>query len=355
VPHPTDRRLIDEIRDALGSSLELEEVMAQVQPLLMQAVSADHAALGITKQGAPGEFEWIGSSLVPAFFAGYAEMAPHDFVRDAVVRLPNRVLRDTEMISRADLEANIMHRRARELGMPLEQVMSVMLHVDQDWSTGLSLYREKRRPFSERDRYLLQGLIPAFAQAIRNCRRFALYERRARIAEEVLARHHLAAIVLAPPAKEIARTEDAAALLERWFADFRSAADHLPEALAERIRAWTTRDVSEWVPSSFARPDLHAELRVTPHWLADPQRAQLVIVLEEVSHDPKLPVPWTLHLTPREQEVTTKVLLGWDNRLIADDIRCAPGTVKKHLSNIFDKLGVSNRAQLFVLAKRNVR
>lgn len=61
-----------------------------------------------------------------AFFGGYAEMAPHDFVRRAVTKTPNLVLRDSEMVPRSKLESNAMYHRSRDLGMPLEHVMAVM-------------------------------------------------------------------------------------------------------------------------------------------------------------------------------------------------------------------------------------
>ena len=46
-------------------------------------------------------------------------MAPHAFVRAHVAKRPNVVLRDDEMVSRSELERNMMYRRAREVGAPL--------------------------------------------------------------------------------------------------------------------------------------------------------------------------------------------------------------------------------------------
>lgn len=49
-------------------------------------------------------------------------------------------------------------------------------------------------------------------------------------------------------------------------------------------------------------------------------------------------------LTPREREVLLWVARGKSNREIAAILYLAPGTIRKHLDNLYDKLGVSNRA-----------
>jgi len=52
------------------------------------------------------------------------------------------------------------------------------------------------------------------------------------------------------------------------------------------------------------------------------------------------------HLSPREIQVTELVLHGYRNRDIATTLGITPATTKKHLSRIFDKVGVDSRAQL---------
>ncbi|MGC4083182.1 MAG: LuxR C-terminal-related transcriptional regulator [Vicinamibacterales bacterium] len=51
-------------------------------------------------------------------------------------------------------------------------------------------------------------------------------------------------------------------------------------------------------------------------------------------------------LSKREAEVVELVLLGYRNRDIATTLGTSPTTVKKHLTHIFDKVGVDNRTQL---------
>lgn len=51
-------------------------------------------------------------------------------------------------------------------------------------------------------------------------------------------------------------------------------------------------------------------------------------------------------LSKREAEVVELVLLGYRNRDIAATLGTSPTTIKKHLTHIFDKVGVDTRTQL---------
>jgi two-component system nitrate/nitrite response regulator NarL len=55
-------------------------------------------------------------------------------------------------------------------------------------------------------------------------------------------------------------------------------------------------------------------------------------------------------LTPREREILAAVVLGCTNRQMAQKFSISEDTVKHHLTNIFDKLGVSNRLELALFA-----
>jgi DNA-binding CsgD family transcriptional regulator len=63
------------------------------------------------------------------------------------------------------------------------------------------------------------------------------------------------------------------------------------------------------------------------------------------ARDPAPAVPAGLPLTAREAEVLERVARGSSNVEIAEGLSIAPGTVKKHLDNIFTKLGVRNRVE----------
>ena len=51
-------------------------------------------------------------------------------------------------------------------------------------------------------------------------------------------------------------------------------------------------------------------------------------------------------LSPREAQIAEHVLRGLSNDGIARTLGVTPATVKKHLSRVFDKVGVDSRAQL---------
>ena len=55
--------------------------------------------------------------------------------------------------------------------------------------------------------------------------------------------------------------------------------------------------------------------------------------------------------TPREQEIISAILTGCVNKEIAVRLSISEDTVKRHLSNIFDKAGVSNRLELAVWSR----
>jgi two-component system, NarL family, nitrate/nitrite response regulator NarL len=55
-------------------------------------------------------------------------------------------------------------------------------------------------------------------------------------------------------------------------------------------------------------------------------------------------------LTPREMEIITLVVAGYSNPEIAQRCTISEQTVKHHMSNVFDKLGVSNRLELALFA-----
>jgi DNA-binding NarL/FixJ family response regulator len=52
------------------------------------------------------------------------------------------------------------------------------------------------------------------------------------------------------------------------------------------------------------------------------------------------------NLTPRELQIVTSVCRGDTNSTIAGQLGIRPATVKQHLAQIFDKLGVSHRTEL---------
>ena len=51
-------------------------------------------------------------------------------------------------------------------------------------------------------------------------------------------------------------------------------------------------------------------------------------------------------LTPREREIATAFSLGDTHREISAKLAISPNTVRRHLGNIYEKLGVSSKVEL---------
>jgi DNA-binding NarL/FixJ family response regulator len=62
------------------------------------------------------------------------------------------------------------------------------------------------------------------------------------------------------------------------------------------------------------------------------------------------PSPARFGLTPRQLEITSAVVSGFSNKEIAKRFALSEDTVKHHLTNIFDKVGASNRLELALFA-----
>ncbi|MFJ5925530.1 response regulator [Kitasatospora sp. NPDC092948] len=61
-------------------------------------------------------------------------------------------------------------------------------------------------------------------------------------------------------------------------------------------------------------------------------------------------VPAAADLTPREREVWRLMATGLDNTAIADAMEISPSTVKNHITGLFAKLDVRDRAQAVIAA-----
>jgi DNA-binding NarL/FixJ family response regulator len=87
------------------------------------------------------------------------------------------------------------------------------------------------------------------------------------------------------------------------------------------------------------------------YWLDRNTVGDLVLAFRQASAQaPGSPSRRTFNLTPREMEVIAKVVAGCPNKEIAQQFSISENTVKHHLSNIFDTLGVSNRLELALFA-----
>jgi len=87
------------------------------------------------------------------------------------------------------------------------------------------------------------------------------------------------------------------------------------------------------------------------YWVGRETVSDLVMALLTLqkSSEPPEPAP-SLGLTARELQVTELVVAAASNKEIADKLGISEKTVKQHLTNIFDKIGVSSRLELALFA-----
>jgi DNA-binding NarL/FixJ family response regulator len=74
--------------------------------------------------------------------------------------------------------------------------------------------------------------------------------------------------------------------------------------------------------------------------------AAVVARIRPIPHEERAPAPAGSSsglLTRREQEVVMLVADGLTNAQIAESLCISPGTVRRHLENVFSKLGVNTR------------
>jgi DNA-binding NarL/FixJ family response regulator len=121
--------------------------------------------------------------------------------------------------------------------------------------------------------------------------------------------------------------------------------------LVRAVRLGVRGVVSKDAPSDVVLKALHS-VAEGQYWLG---REEVADVVRSLLRSVPLPNGNTadaedLPLTPREREVVKTVVEGLSNREIASRLGVSEDTVKHHLTNVYDKLGVSSRVELVVYA-----
>ncbi|MFC5143405.1 response regulator [Streptomyces aureoversilis] len=132
-----------------------------------------------------------------------------------------------------------------------------------------------------------------------------------------------------------------------------------------RVLALSTFDMDEYVvaalragaygflPKDISPEELVAAVRVvhTGEAAVAPRLlTRLISTYVRAPHRPEPPVALTGELTPRELQVWRLMATGLDNTGIAGAMDISLSTVKNHITNVFGKLGVRDRAQAVIAA-----
>ena len=122
--------------------------------------------------------------------------------------------------------------------------------------------------------------------------------------------------------------------------------DQIVEALQLGARGVVLKDSATQILLKSIRAVMNGE-----YWVGRESVSNLVQYLRSLvdssSHDARKK---KYGLTPRELEVISAVVAGYANKEIAQHFKISEDTVKHHLSNIFDKVGVSTRLELALFA-----
>jgi DNA-binding NarL/FixJ family response regulator len=86
------------------------------------------------------------------------------------------------------------------------------------------------------------------------------------------------------------------------------------------------------------------------YWVGHNRIADLASALHGLADPPRGASRRQFGLTPRELEIIAVIVAGYSNLEIARRFAISEKTVKHHLTNIFDKLGVSSRLELALFA-----
>jgi DNA-binding NarL/FixJ family response regulator len=128
-----------------------------------------------------------------------------------------------------------------------------------------------------------------------------------------------------------------------WFRPFGIVAE-LEVGIA-RSRARTRNFVFDRSHGDFSDRDVNVLGMVAPHLARIHETTRLRRATAVIE-------PGTLeHLTTRELEILELVAAGLTNAAIGERLWISPGTVKKHLDNVYAKLGVANRTAAAALIR----
>lgn len=215
---------------------------------------------------------------------------------------------------------------------------------------GILLNRTQRN-FTEDDRTLLNLIRPHMYYAYRNLQQWANLQ--AQIDQLMELNAFVGIIILSPDSQIQKITDRAVRLLEQYFPIEWSNRHYLPESLQQYYQQSMAQ---------LFQPDLDATTlpsleqfqsnsRLVVRLISHPPQAEVVLTLEEyVTSSLSIDSFRQIGLTRRESEILFYLVEGQSNKEIAQQLNRESGTIKKHLENLYKKLGVGDRTQAIAVA-----
>jgi DNA-binding CsgD family transcriptional regulator len=215
---------------------------------------------------------------------------------------------------------------------------------------GFSLHRTWHN-FTERDRLVLNLLRPHLFQAYCNVQQHHQLQQELSQIQQSL--NHLGLTIVDTQGQIQSITPQAIVWLEMYFPKPINS-----NRLPDHLWAWLKHQIAGFANNSN-RSKACLPLRIqqagrelTIRLVVEPLEVRYLLLLEEQTLSP-LNLLELLGLSQRETEVVALVMQGKDNKEIAIQLSVHNSTVRKHLENIYRKLGVGSRTEAIseVLAK----
>jgi DNA-binding CsgD family transcriptional regulator len=225
-------------------------------------------------------------------------------------------LRMSDVVTQRELRGNRFYQEVfRPWGMEYE--LKVRL-TSPSWHAKTFMFNRKHgRDFTKRDRLVLELLTPHLSRLWHAARTRRVLSSALDVLESATEAEPRGVLLLGQRGEVEFASAPARRLLDAFF----------PSAPAGLLPA----PLAGWVESKAAEP----LVRRTPTGRVVVRRSDKTLFIEEEQSG--------IDLTTREQEVLSWVARGKTNAEIAELLWLAPSTVRKHLENVYAKLGVGTR------------
>jgi DNA-binding CsgD family transcriptional regulator len=213
--------------------------------------------------------------------------------------------------------------------------------------TGFALHRS-HRSFTERDRTILNLLRPHLSQAYANAQQYEqLQQNLSRLQQSC---HQLGLVII----NAMGQIQSIAPLATTWL-EIYFTQPTCSRQLPDNLWSWVKHQVTyltknpdlakAFLPLRIQQADRELVIRL----VIEQPGVQYLLLLEEQTRSPLNSLAM-LGLSQRETEVLGWIMQGKDNKSIANQLCINISTVRKHLENIYQKLGVQSRTEAIAQA-----
>ena len=275
-------------------------------------------AVGTLQDGVPNGHDIVLLNHPESFRESWKSIKEDDYVAVAAFRTPGRAsahdLSGPAFRGSAAAEA---HARAWDIA----QVLCVaQCHPTEGLFWVYALDRgHGSPPFSEEERSAMELVAPHMVAAARNARLGQL-----RALTSITDSHGQAGAI---------------ASLEGMILE---AEPELSVLLQGEWPKWN----GPWLPPELRKVTDASAILVRPRVVVRVERAGELVLLYA-----RRPVPAD-QLTSRERAIAEAFALGDNHREVADRLGISPNTVRRHLSNVYEKLGIASKAELDRMLRR---